>query len=50
MCVIIGVILIALIIGSIWVIGIDDMAKNHPDYKGEDFLGSEDAEKNKGYN
>lgn len=25
----------------LWVIGIDHMKKNHPNYKGEDFLGEE---------
>lgn len=36
------VILISLLISSfiayIWVRGIDNMKKNHPNYKGEDFL------------
>jgi hypothetical protein len=27
-----------LIISILWVRGIDNMKKNHPDYKGEDFL------------
>ena len=32
-----------------WVVGIDYMQKNHPDYKGEDFLdwGDEDNEDDK---
>lgn len=33
--------IISVILGFIvwaWVSGIDDMMKNHPDYKGEDFL------------
>jgi len=32
-----------------WVVGIDYMQKNHPDYKGEDFLdwGNEDNEDDK---
>jgi len=29
---------ITLIISIIWVIGIDKMIQNNPDYKGEDFL------------
>jgi hypothetical protein len=28
-----------LLIAVQWAEGIDDMKKNHPDYKGEDFLG-----------
>jgi len=28
-----------ILISWIWVKGIDNMKKNHPDYKGEDFLG-----------
>jgi len=37
-------ILITAPIAYIWVRGIDNMKKNHPDYKGEDFLnwGDED--------
>jgi len=27
---------------ALWVKGIDDMHKNHPDYKGEDLFGEED--------
>lgn len=37
------------IISYLWVKGIDNMMKNHPDYKGEDFLNwdkKEDNEKN----
>ena len=30
--------LMAAIISFFWVRGIDNMKKNHPDYKGEDFL------------
>lgn len=30
--------LFATILAIIWVRGIDNMKKNHPDYKGEDFL------------
>lgn len=29
---------VSVIISYFWVRGIDDMKKNHPDYKGEDFL------------
>jgi len=32
------------IISWLWVTGIDNMKKNHPDYKGEDFLNWEDDE------
>jgi hypothetical protein len=31
--------LFTLAISLLWVRGIDNMKKNHPDYKGEDFLG-----------
>lgn len=31
-------IVIASIIAILWVRGIDNMKKNHPDYKGDDFL------------
>jgi hypothetical protein len=31
--------LFTLSISLLWVQGIDNMKKNHPDYKGEDFLG-----------
>lgn len=31
-------ILLAAIVSIFWVRGIDHMQKNHPDYKGEDFL------------
>lgn len=27
------------IVSYLWIGGIDDMQKNHPNYKGEDFLG-----------
>jgi hypothetical protein len=36
--------IISVIAGTIaflWVSGIDNMKKNHPDYKGEDFLNEE---------
>jgi hypothetical protein len=29
---------VSIIIAYFWVKGIDNMKKNHPDYKGEDFL------------
>ncbi len=32
----------ATIISIFWVKGIDNMKKNHPDYKGEDFLNWDD--------
>ena len=31
-------IVIAMIIAILWANGIDNMHKNHPDYKGDDFL------------
>lgn len=37
-CSIIG----ASIISIIWVLGIDNMKKNYPEYKGEDFLNWDD--------
>ena len=30
--------IVSVIVGILWVNGIDNMNKNHPDYKGEDFL------------
>jgi len=33
-----GCFLMAAIVAIFWVRGIDHMRKNHPDYKGEDFL------------
>jgi hypothetical protein len=39
-----------IIIGFIswrWVVGIDYMKKNHPDYKGDDFLNWGDDDENK---
>jgi len=36
--------IIVIPIAILWVRGIDNMKKNHPDYKGEDFL---DWDKNK---
>ena len=35
---------IAAVISIIWVRGIDNMKKNYPNYKGEDFLDWENAE------
>ena len=35
---------IAALISWVWVKGIDNMKKNHPDYKGKDFLDWEDDE------
>ena len=34
----IGIFSVTLLISVLWVRGIDNMKKNHPDYKGEDFL------------
>jgi hypothetical protein len=34
--------LVAAPISYLWVRGIDNMKKNHPDYKGEDFLNWDD--------
>ena len=36
---------ITVIISYLWVRGIDNMKKNHPDYKGEDFLNWNDEDK-----
>lgn len=35
-----------LVVVILWVQGIDYMNKNHPDYKGEDFLNEEEDEEN----
>jgi len=35
---IISIIVASAVIAWRWVVGIDYMKKNHPDYKGEDFL------------
>ena len=32
------------IISSLWVMAIDNMKENHPDYKGEDFLNWDDKD------
>jgi predicted outer membrane lipoprotein len=34
-----------IIIVGLWVEGIDQMNKNHPDYKGEDLFGEEEPKK-----
>jgi hypothetical protein len=41
-------IILAGVVSLLWVIGIDDMKENHPDYKGEDFLdwGLDEQDKN----
>jgi hypothetical protein len=42
---IIGIIItliVVILIAILWVRGIDNMKKNHPDYKGEDFLDWDD--------
>ena len=38
----IGLFLLLLIISCLWAFGIDNMKKDHPDYKGEDFLNEKD--------
>ena len=38
---IVGSFLLAAMIATFWVRGIDYMKENHPDYKGEDFLGDD---------
>jgi len=44
---IISIIAASALIAWRWVVGIDYMHKNHPDYKGEDFLNwGEDKEEN----
>jgi len=35
------VLLMVLPVTYLWIAGIDHMKKNHPNYKGEDFLGEE---------
>ena len=39
-------IILAGVVSLLWVIGIDDMKENHPDYKGEDFLNWDEDDKN----
>ena len=34
--------IIVIPVSIMWVMGIDNMHKNHPDYKGEDWLGWDD--------
>jgi len=34
--------LVVAVISWLWVTGIDNMKKNHPDYKGQDFLNWEE--------
>ena len=36
-----------IIIVGLWVEGIDQMNKNHPDYKGEDLFGEDEPKKTK---
>lgn len=43
--IIVFIIILSLFISIIWVRGIDNMKKNHPDYKGEDFLNWTEDEK-----
>jgi hypothetical protein len=35
---IVGIFVLAAMVATFWVRGIDYMKENHPDYKGEDFL------------
>jgi hypothetical protein len=43
---IISIVLASALIAWRWVIGIDFMKENHPDYKGEDFLNWDEDDKN----
>jgi len=36
-----GSFILAIIVATSWTRGIDYMKENHPDYKGEDFLGDD---------
>ena len=48
MIVLVFMLIIVVSLSLIWVKGIDDMLKNHPDYKGEDLFGDFDEDdKNK---
>ena len=38
---IVGSFILAAMVAIFWVRGIDYMKENHPDYKGEDFLGDD---------
>jgi hypothetical protein len=38
---IVGSFILAVMVAIFWVRGIDYMKENHPDYKGEDFLGDD---------
>ena len=42
----VGLIILAAVVitAALWVNGITNMKKNHPDYKGEDFLNEEEDE------
>ena len=42
----IGLFLALVLLVWAWVTGIDHMNKNHPDYKGEDFLNWDEDDKN----
>ncbi len=39
-----GSFLLAALVATFWVRGIDYMKENHPDYKGEDLFGEEDKD------
>ena len=36
------IVVFSLLIAVVWINGVDNMKKNHPDYKGEDFLDWDD--------
>jgi hypothetical protein len=38
-------IIFVVLISAVWVIGIDKMKEEHPDYKGEDFLNNNNEKK-----
>ena len=38
---------VSIIVGILWVNGIDYMAKNHPDYKGEDLFDEDKKDEKK---
>jgi hypothetical protein len=36
--------IVVVVVSILWVKGIDDMSKNHPDYKGDDLFGDFDED------
>ena len=45
--ILVGVLCVMLMVApvvALWIIGIDHMQKNHPDYKGDDFLNWDSSE------